>query len=177
MAGAAAKRYARAIFELAREEGQVEEWGTRLATVGQVLSRQDVRVVLSNPTIPRQQRQEAVSRILDDSAGPEGANLAKLLVGANRLDDVERIEQEYQLLVDEAEGRMRATATTAVELSPGDYETLADRISKQMGREVRLTADVDPAIIGGLVLRVGDHVIDASLATRLRQLRRKLAGV
>jgi F-type H+-transporting ATPase subunit delta len=177
MAGAAAKRYARAIFELAREEGQVEEWGTRLATVGQVLSRQDVRVVLSNPTIPRQQRQEAVSRILDDSAGPEGANLAKLLVGANRLDDVERIEQEYQLLVDEAEGRMRATATTAVELSAGDYETLAGRISKQMGREVRLTADVDPAIIGGLVLRVGDHVIDASLATRLRQLRRKLAGV
>jgi len=177
MAGAAAKRYARAIFELAREEGQVEEWGTRLTTVGQVLSRQDVRVVLSNPTIPRQQRQEAVSRILDDSAGPEGANLAKLLVGANRLDDVERIEQEYQLLVDEAEGRMRATATTAVELSAGDYETLAGRISKQMGREVRLTADVDPAIIGGLVLRVGDHVIDASLATRLRQLRRKLAGV
>jgi F-type H+-transporting ATPase subunit delta len=177
MAGAAAKRYARAIFELAREEGQVEEWGTRLATVGQVLSRQDVRVVLSNPTIPRQQRQEAVSRILDDSAGPEGANLAKLLVGANRLDDVERIEQEYQLLVDEAEGRMRATATTAVELSAGDYEILAGRISKQMGREVRLTADVDPAIIGGLVLRVGDHVIDASLATRLRQLRRKLAGV
>jgi F-type H+-transporting ATPase subunit delta len=147
MAGAAAKRYARAIFELASEEGQVEEWGTRLATVGQVFSRQDVRVVLSNPTIPRQQRQEAVSRILDDSAGPEGANLAKLLVGANRLDDVERIEQEYQLLVDE------------------------------MGREIRLTADVDPAIIGGLVLRVGDHVIDASLATRLRQLRRKLAGV
>jgi F-type H+-transporting ATPase subunit delta len=176
MAGAAAKRYARAIFELAREEGQVEEWGTRLATVGQVLSRQDVRVVLSNPTIPRQQRQEAVSRILDDSAGPEGANLAKLLVGANRLDEVESIEQEYQLLVDEAEGRMRATATTAVELSSGDYETLAGRLSKQMGREVRLTADVDPAIIGGLVLRVGDHVIDASLATRLRQLRRKLAG-
>jgi F-type H+-transporting ATPase subunit delta len=144
--------------------------------VRQVLSLPDVRVVLSNPTIPRQQRQEAVSRILDDSAGPGGVNLAKLLVGANRMDDVESIEQEYQLLVDEAEGRMRATATTAVELSAGDYETLAGRLSKQMGREVRLTADVDPAIIGGLVLRVGDHVIDASLVTRLRQLRLKLAG-
>jgi F-type H+-transporting ATPase subunit delta len=176
MAGAAAKRYARAIFELAREEAQLEEWGTHLAAVRQVLSLPDVRAVLSNPTIPVQQRQEAVSRLVEESAGPQGANLAKLLVGANRVDEVEGIEQEYQWLVDEAEGRVRATATTAVELSPGDYESLAGSLSKQMGREIRLTADVDPAIIGGLVLRVGDHVIDASLATRLRQLRRKLAG-
>jgi F-type H+-transporting ATPase subunit delta len=75
-----------------------------------------------------------------------------------------------------SEGRVRATAITAVELSHEDYENLASTLAKQMQREVRLTADVDSAIIGGLVLRVGDHVIDASLATRLRQLRRKLAS-
>ena len=71
---------------------------------------------------------------------------------------------------------MSATATTAVELSPNDRDGLAGSLSKRLGREVRLTATVDPAIIGGLVLRFGDHVIDASLATRLQQLRRKLAG-
>jgi F-type H+-transporting ATPase subunit delta len=176
MAGAAAKRYARAIFELAREEGQAEKWAERLASVRAIFSRPEVRQVLLNPTIPLRDRESAVGAILDERGDRESVNLAKLLVGSGRVDEVGAIEQEYQKLVDEAEGRVRATATTAVELSPDDYENLASTLSKQMGREVRLTAGVDSAIIGGLVLRVGDHVIDASLATRLQQLRRKLAG-
>jgi F-type H+-transporting ATPase subunit delta len=176
MAGAAAKRYARAIFELAREEGQAEEWGARLASVRAIFARPEIRQVLLNPTIALRDRESAVGAFLDDQGDRESVNLAKLLVGSGRVDEVEAIEREYQKLVDEAEGRVRATATTAVELSSDDYENLAGTLSKQMGREVRLTADVDSAIIGGLVLRVGDHVIDASLATRLRQLRRKLAS-
>jgi F-type H+-transporting ATPase subunit delta len=71
---------------------------------------------------------------------------------------------------------VRATATTAVELLSEDQDSLVRSLTRQLGREIRLSADVDPAIIGGLVLRLGDHVIDASLASRLQQLRRKLAG-
>ena len=176
MAQAAARRYARAIFELAREQGQLEEWATRVAAVRDVLSRPEVRSVLSNPTIPKQRRQEAVAALLEGTAGPEGVNLGKLLVGAGRLDELDAIIEEYGRLVDEAEGRVRATATTAVELSAPDYERVARELSSRLGREVRLIAEVDPGIIGGLVLRVGDRVIDASLSTRLQQLRRKLAG-
>jgi F-type H+-transporting ATPase subunit delta len=177
MAGAAAKRYSRAIFELAREEGQVEEWARRIAAVREVLSIPEVRAVLTNPSISVQERQSAVSAFLEGPAGPEGVNLGKLLVGARRVDEIAGIEEEYGHLVDEAAGRVRATATTAVELSPSDRDDLTRTLSERLGREVRLTAAVDPAIIGGLVLRFGDHVIDASLATRLQQLRRKLAGV
>jgi F-type H+-transporting ATPase subunit delta len=176
MAGAAARRYARAIFELGREEGQLEEWATRVAAVREVLTVPEVRAVLMNPTISRQERQAAVAAFLE-GAGPEGVNLGKLLVGAGKVDEIAAIEEEYGRLVDEAAGRVRATATTAVELSPNDRDGLTHSLSKRLGREVRLTAAVDPAIIGGLVLRFGDHVIDASLATRLQQLRRKLAGV
>ncbi len=176
MAGAAARRYARAIFELARDDGQFEEWAVRIAAVRDVLSVPEVRAVLMNPTISRQERQAAVSAFLEGAA-PESVSLAKLLVGAGRVDEIAAIEEEYSRLVDEAEGRVRATATTAVELSPNDRDGLARSLSKRLGREVRLSVAVDSAIIGGLVLRFGDHVIDAGLATRLQQLRRKLAGV
>ena len=110
--------------------------------------------------------------MVEGAAGPEGVNLGKLLVGAARVDEIAAIEEEYGHLVDEAAGRVSATATTAVELPSGDRDGLVRTLSQRLGREVRLTAAVDPAIIGGLVLRFGDHVIDASLATRLHQLRR-----
>jgi len=177
MAGAAAKRYARAIFELAGEQGQVEEWARRLVTVRDVLSRPDVRAVLTNPSIAVQRRQDAAAALLEQRAGPEGVNLARLVVGANRVRDLDTIIEEYGRLADEAAGRVRATATTAVPLDPAVTDELVSSLSRKLGREVRLESRVDPAIVGGLVLRIGDRVIDASVATRLQQLRRQLAGV
>src|SRR5919109_2763866 len=105
MAGAAAKRYARAIFELAREEGQLEEWSGRITAVREVLSVPEAHTVLTNPTISMPERQEAIASLLEGRAGPEGVNLGKLLVGAGRVDEVEGIEDEYGRLVDEAAGR------------------------------------------------------------------------
>jgi len=177
MAGSAAKRYARAIFDLAKEEGQLEAWSQRLAAVREVLANPDARTVLTNPTISVQRRQVVASALLDDRVGPEGVNLARLLVGANRLDDVHTIAEEYSRLVDEDVGRIRATAITAVPLSRADADKLGTELAQKFGHEVRLDTTVDPAILGGLVLRIGDRVIDASVAARLQQLRQRLAGV
>jgi F-type H+-transporting ATPase subunit delta len=178
MAGAAAKRYARAVFELAREEGQVEEWARRLEEVRDVLGRPEVTSVLANPTIAVRRREEAAAALLQAAApGREVLNLARLLVGANRIGELEGIIEQYQLLADEDAGRVRATATTAVPLTRSDADKLKTSLSRLLGREVRLDTRVDGAIIGGLVLRMGDRVIDASVATRLQQLRHRLAGV
>jgi F-type H+-transporting ATPase subunit delta len=177
MAGAAAKRYARAIFELAAADGQVAHWERVLTTVREVLDRADVRHVLENPTIAVQRRQEAVTALLQDRVGREGVNLGRLLVGANRVGDLDAIIEQYRVLADEAAGRVRATATTAVPMSRTDADKLEATLSKRLGRQVRLDNQVDRGIIGGLVLRMGDRVIDASVATRLQQLRRQLAGV
>jgi F-type H+-transporting ATPase subunit delta len=176
MAGAAARRYARAIFDLATEEGQVEEWSRRLEGVGEVLSMPDVRAVLVNPSISVRRRQEAAEAVLAPRVGPEGANLAKLLVGANRVGEVDAIAEEFGRLADAAAGRVRATATTAVALDRPAADKLVGELSNKLGREVRLDERVDPEIMGGLVLRIGDRVIDASVATRLQQLRRRLVG-
>jgi F-type H+-transporting ATPase subunit delta len=176
MAGAAARRYARAIFELAKEEGLVDRWAERLEAVRDVLGRPEVASVLANPTIDVRRREEAAASLLQARAGREVLNLARLLVGANRVGEVDGIIEQYRLLADEEAGRVRATATTAVPLTPSDADKLEQNLSRQLGRQVRLENRVDRAIIGGLVLRMGDRVIDASVATRLQQLRHQLAG-
>ena len=177
MAGAAARRYARAIFELAKEEGQVDAWAARLAALRDVLAPDEARAILANPSIPVQRREEAAAALVPAGTGPEGVNLVRLLVGAGRLADVGRIVEEYERLADEDAGRVRATAITAVPLSQAEADRLTADLGRRLGREVRLNARVDPAVVGGLVLRVGDRVMDGSVATRLQQLRRHLAGV
>jgi F-type H+-transporting ATPase subunit delta len=177
VAGAAARRYAGAIFELAREEGQVDAWADRLAHVQGLVSIPEVSRVLDNPTITVERRQEAVAAVLGDQADGEAVNLAKLLVESGRVHQLGEIAEEYALLADEAAGRVQVTATAAVDLTDQEKQRLARDLSARLGKEVRLTARVDRAILGGLVIQTGDTVIDASLATRLQQLRRRLAGV
>lgn len=175
MATAAARRYAKAVFQLAEEERRVEEWEKRLTAVRELLSDPEVAAVLTNPTIPNDRRMALISEephLLD----LEATNLAKLLIESNRVLDVAAIEEEFKRLADEAAGRVRATVTTAVELSPKDRDRVEDELSKRLGKEVRMHVVVDPRILGGLKLQYGDRLVDASVSTRLQQLRRRLAA-
>ena len=173
MATAAAKRYASAVFELATEEGRIEEWHRHLSAIRDLVGDPAVEAVLVNPTIPASQRIELISapRFLD----PEATNLVRMLIEAGHVDLLAGILDEFEHLADLAAGRVRATVTTAVEMSKDDRDRLGQQLSKRLGKEVRVTATVDRRIIGGLKLQYGDHLIDASLATRLQQLRRRLA--
>ena len=175
MATAAARRYAKAIFELATQDRQVEEWSKRLARISEFFSNPEVASALANPSIPTSQREAlvAASPHLFDT---EATNLARLMIESGRIDDAVGIEEEYQRIADEAAGRIRATVTTAIELEREGLDRVARELSLRLEKEVRLTAAVDPRIIGGLKLQYGDRVIDASVATRLQQLRRRLAA-
>jgi F-type H+-transporting ATPase subunit delta len=172
VATAAARRYARAIFELAQEEGHVELWARRLAQVREVMSDPDVARVLTNPTLATDQRMALVSELFDG----EATNLAKLLIESDRVREVAAIDDEFQRLVDVAAGRVRATVTTAVELTPKDRDRVAEQLSKRLGKDIHLDVVVDPGILGGMKLQYGDRLVDASVATRLQQLRRRLAA-
>ena len=175
MATAAARRYARAVFELAQQEGQVEEWARRLEKMREVLSDPEVVAVLTNPTIATEQRMALIAakpHLFDE----ESTNLAKLLIESDRVRDVEDLVKEFERLADDAAGRLRATVTTAVELAPKDRDRVADELSKRLGKEISLTVVVDPRILGGLKLQYGDRLVDASVATKLQQLRRRLTA-
>ena len=174
MATAAARRYARAVFDLAQEEGRVEEWRERLAVLREVFVDETVAAVLTNPTIPLSTRMELIS-VPSTALDEESINLAKLLVESNRVREISALVDEYEALADSAAGRVRATVTTAIELTTHDRDRVADQLSKRLGKEISLRLEVDPAILGGLKLQYGDHLVDASVATRLQQLRRRLA--
>ena len=173
MATAAARRYARAIFELAQQEKEIEEWGRRIKQIRELFSDDQVAAVLSNPTIATAAREQLISDggVFDK----EATNLARLLVESGRVREVGGIEEEFQRLSDDAAGRVRATATTAVELSTDVREDIRRDLSERLNKDVRLSVVVDPRIIGGLRLQFGDHVIDATVATRLQRMRRRLA--
>ena len=98
----------------------------------------------------------------------------RLLVARHRVERIDEIVEGYETLADDAAGRVRATVTTAIPLSEADREALGRDLSRGLQKDVRLEARVDPAILGGLVLEVGDRLTDASVATRLDQLRRQV---
>ncbi|HET7338154.1 MAG TPA: F0F1 ATP synthase subunit delta [Candidatus Dormibacteraeota bacterium] len=173
MATAAAKRYAKAVFELAQAGGDFDRWESRLAEVRNLFSNARVASVLANPTIPAEDRESLVAAAHFDQ---ETTNLARLLVESGRVEDIGAIADEFQALVDEAQGRVRATVTTAIELAAHDRDRVASELSKRLDKQVRLTVVVDPSVIGGLRLQYGDRVVDATVANRLEQLRRRLAA-
>ena len=175
MATAAARRYARAVFDLAREEDEVEQWEKRLARISELFADAEMASVLSNPTIPAEQRERLVTaapHVLDEKA----TNLARLLIESGRVGEAAGVEEEYQRLADQSAGRVRATVTTAVELGAEDRNRVARELAKRLDKDVRVTAVIDPRILGGLKIQYGDRIVDASVATRLQQLRRRLAA-
>ena len=174
MATAAAKRYGRAVFEVAREEGQVEEWGRRLVKVRDLLANPEVSAVLTNPTIPLNLRMELISAAPHE-LDPEATNLARLLIESNRVEEVAAVVDVFDALADESAGRVRAMVTTAVELTDAERERVTRQLSERLGKEVTMQVTVDKRILGGLKLQYGDRLIDASVATKLQQLRRRLA--
>lgn len=175
MASAAAKRYARAAFDLARQDGDLQRWRRRLEALAEVLAVPELAAALRNRGVPTETRaallREAGGRDLDKQA----LNLAVLLLENRRLEYADEILTEFDALADEAEGRIRARAVTAVELGDDERRRLEQDLATRFGGKVRLETQVDPEILGGLVLRIGDRLVDASVRTRLQQLRRQLA--
>jgi len=172
--GQVARRYARAIFELAQEEGRTDAWSKQLSLLRSVLEQPEVRAVFDDPFQTSARRMEAAGLLGIDGIGPEAMNLLKLLVGSHRTKVIGEVVDQFEVLADAEAGRVRATATTAVELATADRARISKQLADNLGKEVRLDVKVDPTILGGLVLQVGDLLIDASVAGKLVQLRRRV---
>lgn len=170
----AARRYAQAAFELARESGDLDRWRADLGDIAEVLAESGAASVLADGRLPLESRYAMVDRVLD--VQPLAINMAKLLISKGRSYDARAVSDAFNRFADEHQGIEHAQITTAVELTPAQVEAIEQRLSGQLGKRVTATAVVNPAIIGGAVLRVGDRIVDGSVRTRLRQLRRQLEG-
>lgn len=174
---AAARRYAKAIFAIAREDGTVEATGRELRALADLLREHDtLRDTLFRPLHPVAQRRAVVRAVAQRlGAGPTLQNFLAYLVDQRRLIDFEAIHAHYQRLAAEAEGRVEARVRTATPLDDEARQRLTRALAARTGREVRLRVEEDPDLIGGVVAQVGDLVFDGSLATQIRQLRANLA--
>lgn len=170
----AARRYAQAAFGIARDTGTIASWRSELNDVATVLTESGLAPILSDARVPIEQRLSMVERTLDVS--PLVLNLAKLLVARGRAAEARAVADAFGRLADDHEGIAHAEVTTAVELAPAQLDAIAQQIGQSLGKQVRVTGTVDPGIVGGVVVRVGDKLVDGSVRTRLKRLRRELEG-
>jgi F-type H+-transporting ATPase subunit delta len=173
----AARRYAEAIFDLGEESDTLDQWQRDLDTLANVAGDGGALGVLENVRTPMEDRLALLDRAL---AGMSqlAQNLAKLLVSRGRFSLTLQIDRIFGEMLDERNGVVRAEAITAVPLTDDEERAIVDHLRTLTGaRDVRLQREIDPSIIGGLIVRVGDQLIDGSTRSRLIQLRRRLSGV
>lgn len=171
----AAKRYAQAAFQIASEQGAIAAWRAELNDVASVLSDSQAAGVIADGRVPLARRLEMVDRALDVS--PLAKNLAKLLVQKGRSGEARAVSDAFGRMADEAEGIAHARVTTAVELTADQLAGIERRLGESLGKRVRAVGTVDPNIVGGVVVQVGDRLVDGSVRTQLQRLRRELEGV
>jgi len=170
-----ARPYARAAFEQAREERKLKEWSAMLGLLAAVASGPLMRQVIGNPKVSEAQLQGLVADVCGDSLAASGRNFAKVLVAAGLLEVAPEVHARFEQMRARQEGTAEVQVITAFELDEGQQKRIVELMKKRLGKEVEMAAEVDKSIIGGVIIRAGDSVIDASLRGRLRQLGNEFA--
>lgn len=171
---AAAKRYAEAIFDLAREEDKLDDWLTRLNGLVEIANDEVANRFFNNPNVPDADKYAAMRAMIVGEGADEVLNLARLLIHRRRFDALPQIRSIYQDMMLEASGVAVADVTTAIDLSDEELQRMAAGLQRLVGRQVEVRPFVDPDIIGGFVARVGDQLVDGSVRSQLRNLRTAL---
>jgi F-type H+-transporting ATPase subunit delta len=174
--GSIARRYAKALFELAVEQGKVDAWSSSLSSLQQAIeSSAELRDVLENPIYTKEQRRGIVAKLvasLGFDATP--ANLLFLLADRARLSEFGSVVTHFGALADAKLGRLRARVVSAAPLDSTAAQHISDRIAAATKAEVILDRSVDPELLGGVVAQVGRLTYDGSLRSQLEDLRRTL---
>jgi F-type H+-transporting ATPase subunit delta len=170
-----AQVYARALFEVGREHGKLDVLREQLGQFADALdSNRELTTFFFSPYFSSEEKQEGLGRVLVD-ADENFVNFVNLLIENHRMPVIFRIRQDYERLWEEENRLLPVEITSAIALDQATTENLGRTIGERAGRTVELAARVDPAILGGLVVRVGNSILDASIRNRLEQLRRQVA--
>lgn len=171
----ASRRYAKALFQLALGRNEVDEIADSLRVVTEASKASpQLMVVLHHPRITRERKKELIHQMFGDSVREDVEHFLSFLVDKDRANVIPTMARQFLILVDEHRREADAEAVSAVPLTEAQIAALKTRLEAQTGYKLRLTTRVDEKILGGLVVRVGDHLIDGSLATELSALRERL---
>ncbi|HWW67362.1 MAG TPA: ATP synthase F1 subunit delta [Solirubrobacterales bacterium] len=170
-----ARVYAEALFEVAREKGKLDAVRDDLAQLADALDAdRELRVFFFSPYFSSAEKRDGLKRAVS-GADPELLNFLELLIEKRRMPEIFRIRRRFEELWKRENRRIDVTVTSAVELDPAVVGRIGEEIQRQTGQEVELASRVDEEILGGVVLQVGNMVLDASIRARLEKLRKSVA--
>ena len=170
-----AEVYARALFEVALERDQLDLVREQLGQLADAMhDNRDLAVFFFSPYFSTDEKKQGLHRALE-GAEPAFENFIEALIERHRMPAIFRIRARFDELWDEERKLLPVLVTSAVKLDEAVVRSLGDRIGQQVGREVQLSTEIQPDILGGIVLRVGNLILDASIRNRLNQLRKQVA--
>ena len=175
MSEAVAKRYAGALFEIVEARGTVDKVEAELETVSTAVANvDDLRKVLNHPQISKEDKKALLEKIFKDEVSAEVLNLLKVIVDHGREPILPDLKNEFTAIADEARGIVEMTVTTASPLAEEDETKLADAFSSHLGKKLRIRTKVDPSVIGGVLVKIGNRLYDGTLAGKLDRFSKEL---
>ena len=172
--GSAARRYAEAAFQLAERGSALDRWHDDLQLAAAITADPRVGRLADSPMVPLPVREQMVQELLTNHVSGPAMNLVRLLVRRGNLQLLGPIAAEYHRLLNLRRGVVSAVVTSATELAKDEDQAIRARVAQMTGASVEIQTRVDPALIGGLTVRIGDRLIDASVRGRLERLREQL---
>ncbi len=171
-----ARPYAKAVFEQAQEEGDMEMWSALLKMLGQIVQDPQMRQLLHSPKVSHKQLLDLLSSIYGGKLSASAANFIRILIKSNRLKIAGQISELFEQKRAQAEGKIEVKVVSAFALDSDQSKDIAEAMGKRTGKKVNISSVVDKSLIGGMIIQAGDSVIDASLRGRLSKLRNELIG-
>ena len=169
-----ARVYARSLFEVAKEHDKLDVVREQLGEIADAIAEQhDLQVFFFSPYFSTDEKVEGLQRALQD-ADEALVNFLELLIEKHRMPALFRIRREFDALWEKENRLLPVQVTSAIELDESTVRQIGDAIGEQTGRRIELTSEVDPGILGGIVLRVGNSILDASIRNRLEKLRKQV---
>jgi F-type H+-transporting ATPase subunit delta len=166
--------YARSLFEVASEQDKLDDVRDQLGAFADALGEnRDLQVFFFSPYFSTAEKEDGLDRVVS-GADPTIVNFLKLLIEKHRMPALFRIRADYEAMWEDENKLLPVQITSAVELDSATVKQLGDRIAEQTDRKVDVSAQVDPEILGGIVVQVGNSVLDASVRNRLEQLRKQV---
>ena len=167
------QRYARALFELAVEQDHTDQWATDLALLADVMQDEQFNPFLKHADVPLEQKISSLAAVLPD-IDPMVRNLGLLLVTKGSVNSVGDVSVAYNGLVDDRLGRQRIEVTTAVDLEPDEADRIRQFVVNLVRRDVVMSTQVDESILGGMVIQIGDRLLDGSTRSKLEEMRKQI---
>ena len=170
-----ARPYAQAAFEEAQKQNALKGWSEMLLSLAEAVNHPEVRALVGNPRVAKKQVEGLVEALLGSDASAQQRNFVRVLADNQRLLVLPEIAGLFEALKAEAEKTVNVVVDAAFELSAAQQDKIVSSLKKRMGREIKLTCKVNKELLGGVVIRAGDKVIDGSARTRLSEMANALA--